>query len=623
MDRNQVIGFALLLLLAVGYLFYNQHEQSLYFEHKRADSVAYAIAHPRPIVDSSKAIADTSKAGNAPVKDSATEAMIKSQPASYHGQAEMVTLENKKLSLQFTSKGAYPVAANLKDYKTYEKKPLFLFNGRGNQFSAILPFDNGKSTADLYFVPVIQNLPNGDKTVDFAADLGAGKKVDIIYTLPADDYMMSCNIVLTGLTAANLPLYWQTAGLHTEKDITTERQGARGGSTQIYWHNKNGDGDYFTIKDEETLKHNDGLSQWLGFRKQYFSTVLICDEGFTKMDTKFMIKPDDSSIVAVNQAQLQLPLRNGGTTNTASLRWFIGPNDYHTLQSYKISMEDMVPLGYGIMAFVKYINKFALIPIFYFLASIVKNYAVVIMLMTIFIRLILSFFTYKSYLSSAKMRVMKPELDALRAKIGDDQQKFSMEQMKLYRSAGVNPLGGCLPMLFQLPILLSMYYMFPSFIEFRQQHFLWCDDLSTYDSILSWTTNIPFLSSVYGNHVSLFTLLMTASSMFLAIYNRNMTPQDPNNPMLKYMPFIFPVILMGVFNKMAAALTFYYTFSNLLSIAQQFIIQKYFINEKAIHAQLQENKNKPPTQSKWAQRLEEMQKMQAEKGKVPPRIGKK
>jgi len=165
--------------------------------------------------------------------------------------------------------------------------------------------------------------------------------------------------------------------------------------------------------------------------------------------------------------------------------------------------------------------------------------------------------------------------------------------------------------------------MFPSFIEFRQQHFLWCDDLSTYDSIVSWSTNIPFLSSVYGNHVSLFTLLMTASSMFLAIYNRNMTPQDPNNPMLKYMPFIFPVILMGVFNKMAAALTFYYTFSNLLSIAQQFIIQKYFINEKAIHAQLQENKNKPATPSKWAQRLEEMQKLQTERGKIPPRTNKK
>jgi len=318
-----------------------------------------------------------------------------------------------------------------------------------------------------------------------------------------------------------------------------------------------------------------------------------------------------------------LPLKTGSNEQTASLRWYIGPNDYHTLQSYKIGLDNMVPLGYGVMAFVKYINKFALIPIFYFLGSFISNYAIIIMLMTIFIRLILSFFTYKSYLSSAKMRVLKPELDELRAKIGDDQQKFSMEQMKLYRSAGVNPLGGCLPMLFQLPILLSMYYMFPSFIEFRQQHFLWCNDLSTYDSIASWSTDIPILSSVYGNHISLFTLLMTGSSLFLALYNRNMTPQDPNNPMMKYMPFIFPIFLMGIFNKMAAALTFYYTFSNLLSIAQQFIIQKYFINEKAIHAQLQENKNKPPTPSKWAQKLEEMQKMQQERAKIQPRSNKK
>lgn len=621
MDRNQVIGFSLLAVLLIGYLFYNQHEQKVYLEQKRTDSIAYAMSHPKPVVDSSKAVSAAAAAAN-PAQDSATQALINSQPPSYHGQSEIVTLENKKISLQFNTKGAFPVAANIKDYQTYDKKPLFLFKGKGNQFSAILPFDNGKSTADLFFVPVMRNEPNGDKTVDFSADLGGGKKVDLVYTLPADDFMMQCSVVLTGISAASLPIFWQTMGLHTEKDITSERQNARGGSTQIYYRNKNGESDYFTIRDEEKLIHNDGISHWLGFRKQYFSTVLIADEGFTKMDVKFMIKPDDSNIVAQNQANLVLPLKPAGNIQTASLRWFVGPNDYHTLQSYKIGLEDMVPLGYGIMAFVKYINKFALIPIFYFLAGLVKNYALVIMLMTIFIRLILSFFTYKSYLSSAKMRVLKPELDELRAKIGDDQQKFSMEQMKLYRSAGVNPLGGCLPMLFQLPILLSMYYMFPSFIEFRQQHFLWCDDLSTYDSILSWTTNIPFLSSVYGNHVSLFTLLMTASSMFLAIYNRNMTPQDPNNPMLKYMPFIFPIILMGVFNKMAAALTFYYTFSNLLSIAQQFIIQKYFINEKAIHAQLQENKNKPAAPSKWAKRLEEMQKMQAERAKNPPRSSK-
>jgi len=610
MDRNQVIGFSLLAALLIGYIMYSQHEQKVYFEQKRTDSIAYAKAHPRPLIDSSKLVAAT-QTGNNAVVDSATAALRALQPPAYNGTAQTVTLENKKLSLQFTSKGAYPTAAFIKDYKTYRRKPLFLFDGKDNVLSAILPIDNNRSTADLYFSPVIKQEPNGDKTIDFVADLGSGKKVDIIYTLPADDYMMRCNIVLTGLQATTLPLTWNTTLLPTEKDMANERM-----STQVYYRNKDEDHDYYTVAAEEkSIKNNNNAPHWLGLRKQYFSTALIADDGFSKMDSKFGYKTGDSNAVAMNMASMQLPLKPAGNISTAALRWYIGPNDYRTLKTYKIGLNEMVPLGVGIMAFVKYINQFAIIPIFYFFASFVSNYAVIILLMTIFIRLILSFFTYKSYLSSAKMRVLKPELDELRAKIGDDQQKFGMEQMKLYRSAGVNPLGGCLPMLFQLPILLSIYYIFPSFIEFRQKSFLWADDLSTYDSILNFGFNIPF----YGDHVSLFTLLMTASSLFLAIYNRNMTPQDPNNPMLKYMPYIFPIILMGVFNKMAAALTFYYTFSNLLSIAQQFIIQKYFIDEKAIHAQLQENKTKPVAQSKWAQKLEEMQKLQAERGKVPTR----
>ncbi len=613
MDSNKVIGFSLLAVLAVVYFFYNQHEQKAYEKYRKAkieDSIAYVKAHPLPKVDS---VAPNS-ATIAPANDSVAEAMKKLQPPAYNGTAQTLTLENKKISLQLTSKGAYPVAAEIKGYKTYGQKTLYLFNGAGNKLSAILPFDNGKSTADLYFTPQSRTEANGDKTIDFVADLNNGKKVDIIYTLPADDYMVRCNIVLTGIAAANLDLKWDISGLKTEKDIVNERQGA-----QVYYHGKNDDGDYFTIAHEEKTAHSDAPTTWFGFRKQYFSAALIAEDAFTKMDAKFYSKESDSTIVAQNSTTLQLPLKIGAGAQSGAFKWYIGPNDYRTLQSYKIGLDNMVPLGYGIMAFVKYINKYALIPIFYFLSSFVGNYAIIIMLMTIFIRLILSFFTYKSYLSSAKMRVLKPELDELREKIGDDQQKFSMEQMKLYKSAGVNPLGGCLPMLFQLPILLSMYYMFPSFIEFRQQHFLWANDLSTYDSILNFGFSIP----AYGDHVSLFTLMMTASSLFLAVYNRNMTPQDPNNPMMKYMPYIFPVILMGVFNKMAAALTFYYTFSNVLSIAQQFIIQKYFIDEKAIHAQLQENKSKPPTPSKWSQKLEEMQRMQAERAKVPPRTNNK
>jgi YidC/Oxa1 family membrane protein insertase len=613
MDRNQFIGFGLLILLVIGYFTWNNHNEKVYLEQKRTDSIAFAKVHPRPVVDSSKAAAAVT-ATVATGNDSAAAALRASQPQAYNGTAETVTLANKKITLQFTTKGAYPVSAEINQYKTYHGKPLYLFNGPGNQLSTILPFDNGKSTADLYFSPVMRNEPNGDKTIDFTGELGNGKKVEIIYTLPADDYMVHCSIALTGMSANTLPLKWNVQGLHTEKDITNERL-----ATQVYYRNKNEEHDYFTVKNEEKLIHNDGASEWLGFRKQYFSTALVADERFSKMDVKFMAQPADTNVVASCQGIMDLPLKPGGNVQSASFKWYVGPNDYHTLQSYKIGLDDMVPLGYGIMAFVKYINKWALIPFFYFLAGFISNYAIIIMLLTIFIRLILSFFTYKSYLSSAKMRVLKPELDELRAKIGDDQQKFSMEQMKLYRTAGVNPMGGCLPMLFQLPILLSMYYMFPSFIEFRQQHFLWANDLSTYDSIITFPFTIPFL----GDHLSLFTLLMTGSSLFLAVYNRNMTPQDPNNPMLKYMPFIFPVILMGVFNKMAAALTFYYTFSNLLSIAQQFIIQKYFINEKAIHAQIQENRNKPPTQSKWSQRLEEMQKLQAERSKTQPRINNK
>lgn len=607
MDRNQVIGFSLLAVLLIGYVMYNQHEQKTYLEKKQADSIAYAKAHPRPLIDSSKAIiaaADTAK-------DSATIALRALQPPAYNGTAQTVSLENEKIALQFTTKGAFPTSAMLKGYSTYSKQPLYLFNGKGNQLSAVLPIDNNRSTAELYFTPVSKQLPNGDKTIDFTADLGGGKKVDIVYTLPADGYMMSCSISLTGIAASSLPLTWHTFALPTEKDLSNERM-----STQVYYRNKDADHDYFTVRNEEkSIENKSNVAHWLGIRKQYFSTVLIADESFSKMDAKFSYKDGDTGVVAQNLASMELPLKATGNSQFAGMRWYFGPNDYRTLKAYKIDMDEMVPLGIGIMAFVKYINRWIIIPIFYFLDSFINNYALIIFVMTLFIRLILSFFTYKSYLSSAKMRVLKPELDELREKIGDDQQKFGMEQMKLYRSAGVNPLGGCLPMLFQLPILLSIYYIFPSFIEFRQKSFLWVDDLSTYDSILNFGFNVPF----YGDHVSLFTLLMTASSLFLAIYNRNMTPQDPNNPMLKYMPYIFPVILMGVFNKMAAALTFYYTCSNLLSIAQQFIIQKYFINEQAIHAQIQENKTKPPVQSKWAQRLEEMQKMQAERAKTTPR----
>lgn len=598
MDKNSAIGFGLLVAILIAYFTYSNHEQSKYREQLKADSIAYAKTHPKPLIDTAKAVAPAVAA-----------AIDSSLPQAFRGTAQDLVLENEKVAITLNTKGAYPTAARIKGFQTYDKKDLYLFNGAGNSLSLILPSDKGTiSTADLYFTPTLSKDANG-QSITLTADMGNGRSVSYVYSLTKDDYRMRYDIRLNGISGSSLPMVWEMKGLSTEKDVYNQRL-----ATQIYYRYQDNDDDYFTVSEEknETLEKS---VKWLGYRQLYFSTVLQSEEGFAKANIKSNTKFDAKDFVSKNAFTFELPLKGGGAQNY-SFHWYVGPNDYNTLKAYNANYEDMVPYGYGIFTFVKYINKWFLLPLFTLLSASVGNVAIVLILMTIVIRLLLSFFTYKSYLSSAKMRVLKPELDELREQCGDDKQKMSMEQMRLYREAGVNPLGGCLPMLFQLPILLSLYYFIPTALQIRQASFLWADDLSTYDSIASWTTHIPLLTSVYGNHVSLFTLLMTLSSLFLALYNRNNTPQDPNNPMMKWMPFIFPIFLMGFFNKMAAALTFYYFVSNMLSILQQFIIQKFFIDEAKVHAQIQENKKKPAATSKWAERIAEIQKQQ-QQGKNP------
>jgi YidC/Oxa1 family membrane protein insertase len=606
MDKNSSIGFGLLIAILIGYFTYSNYEQNKYHAQKTADSIAYAKAHPKPLVDTAKLAAASQIDSLTKAKNDSMRQLL---PAAFRGTAQEVILENSKLAISINTKGAFPSAARLKDFKTYSKEDMYLFKGANNSMNMVLPAQNGAvATADLYFVPTLKTEPNGDKSIELVADMGEGKKVSIVYSLPADGYMMQYNVRLSGMPAATIPLTWEMKGLNTEKDVHNVRM-----ATQIYYRYKDNEDDYFTVNEEKN-KTLDKSVHWLGYRQQYFSTALIADEGFNKVGIKSNTKYPDTDFVSKSTFTFDLPVK-AGTEQAFAFKWYIGPNDYKTLKAFDLHLDDMVPYGYGIFTFVKYINKWFLLPLFSFLSSTVGNLALVLILMTIVIRLALSFFTYKSYLSSAKMRVLKPELDELREQCGEDKQKFSIEQMKLYKTAGVNPLGGCLPMLFQLPILLSLYYFIPTALPLRQASFLWAQDLSTYDSIASWTTQIPILSSVYGNHISLFTLLMTASSLFLAVYNRNNTPQDPNNPMMKWMPFIFPIFLMGFFNKMAAALTFYYFVSNMLSILQQFIIQKFFIDEQKVHAEIQANKNKPAATSKWAERIAEIQKQQANKVK--------
>jgi YidC/Oxa1 family membrane protein insertase len=284
---------------------------------------------------------------------------------------------------------------------------------------------------------------------------------------------------------------------------------------------------------------------------------------------------------------------------------YFGPSDYNELKKYNVGLEYFVPYGNGIFAFVKYINRYFLLPVFDFIQHNVMNMGIVILLITLLIRLITSPILYKSYLSGAKMKVLKPEVDALKEKFKDDQQAFGMEQMKLWKSAGVSPLGGCLPALLQIPIFMSLYYFFQSNIDLRGKSFLWANDLAQYDSIASIPFSIPF----YGDHVSLFTITAVITSLLISIYSMS-NMQDNSNPLMKYMPYIFPVLLLGVFNNLPAALTWYYTVSNTITLILQIIIQKYIIDHDKIMAQIAENRKKPVKKSKMQERIDAMQESQ-------------
>ena len=342
--------------------------------------------------------------------------------------------------------------------------------------------------------------------------------------------------------------------------------------------------------------------EWIALKQQFFASSIVAKDKFENAELKWEVPADTSlHIIAKLTANLRLNVPPGQDA-LIPLQLFYGPGDYKILKSYGNQMYNMVPLGSGIFAFVKYINRGFVMPVFNFLSSKIASFGLIIALLTIIIRLLISPLTYQSYLSGAKMKLLKPEIDAMKAKYGDDKQAFGMEQMKLFRSAGVNPLGGCIPALLQIPIFFALYNFFNSNITLRGQSFWWAKDLSSYDSIY----NLPFAIPFYGSHISLFTILAVITSLLISLYGMS-NMQDNSNPVMKYLPFIFPVILLGVFNRLPSSLTWYYTVSNAITLLIQFVIQKYIINHEKILAQLQENKKKPVSKNKWQERITAMQ----------------
>lgn len=595
LDRNTVFGFIALAVLFIAYFFYNSKgQQEMLAEKARQDSVARAN-QPKP-----DTIAQKRDSALIDSQNRITSAGDYGQFTS--GTEQTTTITTGLVAITFTNKGGQPKSVELVNFKGPDSNNVRLASSTFDKISYTINTGNNRTSeiTNFYFSGG-QAVLNRDSsyTINYQLQSANGSGIVHQFIVRPHDYMIDFNVQLNGanqlVTNNALNLTWQNKAIQLQKDLSYERQESR----IAYRVNEDYDYTSATSNDYEEFEKN---INWVSVKQQFFNTALVAKNNFSSGRVEW-ISPTDGNAIVQATANLKLPISANNTTIPLAL--YYGPTDYKILKQYNNEMEDMVNLGSGMFAFVKYLNRWIVLPVFDFFRKLTSNYGIVILLLTLFIRLLISPLTYKSYLSGAKMKVLRPEIEKLKAKYGNDQQQISMEQMKLFREAGVNPMGGCIPGLLQIPIFFALYSFFNSNVALRGENFLWADDLSQYDSVL----NLPFNIPLYGDHVSLFTITAVITSFLISIYSMSMTP-DQNNPVLKYMPYFFPIILLFVFNKLPSGLTWYYTVSNIITLILQFIIQNYIIDHDKILAKMEENRKKPKTKSKWQERIEQMQEQQ-------------
>jgi len=601
-DNNTVIGFVLIGILFIGYFWFsNRQQEALFQERKRTeDSIARTKPATAPPADPAITKLDSLK------KDSLNNltAAGNFQNAA-NGSEQLTVIENALIKITFSNKGAQPKSVELKKYKSFDSTNVVLAGSAFDNVSYTINTSPNQTspTSNLFFnPPVIKKDANGRQIITYNLPSPDGQSITHEFIVKQNDYMIDWNIILNGanrlLTGNSMNLNWQVQARQQQSDVTYERK-----QTRLCYVE---DGSYdFNPAATGTTEAFDKHVNWLSVKQQFFNAAVISKNNFNSGEVSITVPDDTSKIVAKAVANMKLQLQQASSV-TVPMALYYGPNEFNVLRQYNLQMESIVDLGSGMFSFVKYINRYIIMPVFNFFAGFIHNYGWVIAFLTIFIRLVTSPLTYTSYLSGAKMKVLRPELDTLKRKFGDDQQGFAMQQMKLFREAGVNPLGGCIPALLQIPIFFALYSFFNSEIALRGQSFLWAKDLSSYDVIAKLPFSIPF---GFGDHISLFTLTAVITSFLISIYNMSMTP-DQGNPVLKYMPYFFPFILLFIFNQLPSALTWYYTVSNVITLLLQFVIQNYIINHDKILSKMEETRKKPKVKSKWQQRYDQMMESQ-------------
>ena len=519
------------------------------------------------------------------------------------GEEKKVTLENNVVKITLSNKGGSIQEVVLKNYVSWKKEPLFLLDSSQTILNYSLDTRLGPiNLTELYFAPEVSTeMVEGIKqqTVTFTASGSSGKLIQK-YTLKAGEYALQKSFEIQGLqgivTAKALKIDWKDEIKSQEKDLAESRR-----KTQVNYYLADGTYENLGLSDDPEEAKVAEPVKWISFSQRFFTAGIIADSVFQEVNLS-QSTPADSSLVRSMSATLSLPILKG----QANLTYYFGPDQYKTLKGITPGFEENVDMGYF---FVSWVNKYIVVHLFEFLEKYFNSYGIIIILIVLLIKLALSPLTYKSYIGMAKMRVIKPEIDELKEKYGDDPTKMQQEQMKLFSQLGVSPLSGCLPLLLQMPFLFAMFFFFPNAIELRQESFWWADDLSTYDEFIKLPFTIPF----YGAHVSLFTLLMTISQVLYAHFNNQLT--TATGPM-KNLGYIMPVMFMFVLNSYPAGLSFYYFVSNIFTFGQQALI-KLFVDDAKIREKVEENKlkNVDKKKSKFQQRLEDAMKVAESKKK--------
>lgn len=587
-DKNTIIGFILLAGLFFTYFWYTNKQQTELTAYKKHfdDSVMMLKAE----ADKAAAVKNPIISGTAKQAGSIAAVIIDSV------KEQFTELENDLVKVKFSNKGGQVVGVTLKKYSNNQKQLVQLGDSSSLNYSVNIG-DNKTAQVNKVLFPSVNVLPNkeGTQQLEYIWTTPNGKVIRHLFSLAPNKYNVDWSIQLQGaatlFTNQQVNFLWDVHAYQQERTSVYERQ-----MSNICFSEGN-EFDYISSNTTHTFEKP---VQWIGLVQQFFATSIIYKQGFVSGKVDWQRKIDSSNGLATMQSQLQTKLTGDNANIDFSL--YYGPNDFQILKSQAPEMEKIVNLGRDLYSFVRPINKYILMPVFDFFAGFVKNFGWVIFLLTIFIRLVTSPLTYSSFLSSAKMKALKPELDEIKKKLGDDQQGFAMEQMKLFREAGVNPLGGCIPALLQIPIFFALYSFFNSAISLRGQSFLWSHDLSSYDSIFTLPFTVPL---GFGNHISLFTLLAVFTSFLMSIYNMAMTPTQ-DNPALKYMPYIFPFMLLFIFNGLPSALTWYYTVSNVITLLMQLVIQKVIINHDKILADIVVKRKTPKKKSNWQSKYEQM-----------------